>query len=99
MSSDGVGSLVTGVPRPEPQLAYQWYVVGICMVAYIFSYVDRLILNLLIEPIRADLDITATQFSLISGMAFALFYAAMGVPIAPMALGCLSRYLPHHAHG
>jgi sugar phosphate permease len=87
MSSDRVGSLATGVPRPEPQLAYQWYVVGICMVAYILSYVDRLILNLLIESIRADLDITNTQFSLISGMAFALFYTAMGVPVARLADG------------
>lgn len=64
---------------------YPWYVVFICMVAYILSYVDRQILALLIDPIRADLGLTDTQFSLIMGFAFSLFYATMGIPIAVLA--------------
>ena len=64
---------------------YAWYVVVLCMIAYIFSFVDRQILALLIEPIRADLEISDTQFSLLSGLAFSLFYAFMGVPIARLA--------------
>lgn len=59
-----------------------WYVVILCMVAYIFSFIDRQILTLLIEPIQADLGISDTQFGLLHGFAFALFYASMGVPIA-----------------
>ncbi|WP_420876229.1 spinster family MFS transporter [Pseudomonas nitroreducens] len=64
---------------------YSWYVVAVCMVAYIFSFVDRQILSLMIEPIKADLQISDTQFSLLSGLAFSLFYAFMGLPIAYLA--------------
>ncbi|WP_044562886.1 MFS transporter [Azospirillum sp. B4] len=61
-----------------------WYVVGLCMVAYILSFVDRQILALLIEPIRADLGISDTQFGLLHGLAFSIFYATMGIPIATL---------------
>lgn len=55
------------------------------MLAYIASYVDRQILTQLVGPIRADLGITDTQFSLLHGLAFALFYTIMGIPIARLA--------------
>ncbi len=71
--------------NPPPSRAYAWYVVILCMIAYIFSFVDRQILALLIGPIRKDLDITDTQFSLLHGLAFSLFYATMGLPIARLA--------------
>ena len=64
---------------------YSWYVVLLCMVAYIFSFIDRQILALMIEPIKADLHITDTQFSLLHGLAFSLFYAFMGLPLAYIA--------------
>src|SRR3990167_4402794 len=64
---------------------YAWYVVLLCMVAYVFSFIDRQILALLIQPIRKDLDISDTQFSLLHGLAFSLFYATMGLPIARLA--------------
>ena len=74
------------VPDGAPDSrAYAWYVVLLCMVAYIFSFVDRQILALLIEPIREDLQISDTQFSLLHGLAFSIFYATMGVPIARLA--------------
>ncbi len=62
-----------------------WYVVALCMVAYIFSFVDRQILALLIQPIQADLGISDTQFGLLHGLAFSLFYATMGIPVATLA--------------
>ncbi|MBK6599010.1 MAG: MFS transporter [Proteobacteria bacterium] len=55
------------------------------MLGYIVSYVDRQILTQLVGPIRADLGITDTQFSLLHGLAFALFYTIMGIPIARLA--------------
>lgn len=55
------------------------------MVAYTSSFIDRQILSLLVEPIRADLDISDTQFSLLAGIAFSLFYTVMGVPLAKLA--------------
>ena len=64
---------------------YSWYTVFLCMVAYVFSFIDRQIIALLIEPIQADLQISDTQFSLLHGLAFAIFYALMGIPIARLA--------------
>lgn len=64
---------------------YEWYVVFICMLAYILSFVDRQIISLMIEPIKQDLLLSDTQFSLLSGLAFSLFYAFMGAPIAILA--------------
>ena len=72
--------------KEQPQsLGTAWYMVVLCMIAYLFSFVDRQIVALLIEPIRADLHISDTQFSLIHGLAFAIFYAVMGLPIARLA--------------
>ena len=69
----------------RPSNAYAWYTVVLCMVAYILSFVDRQIIALLIEPIQADLQISDTEFSLLTGFAFALFYAIMGLPLARWA--------------
>ncbi|ENU98992.1 MFS transporter [Acinetobacter variabilis] len=78
--------VATEIPPATPERSsYQWYVVIICMVAYILSFVDRQILSLMIEPIKADLMLSDTQFSLLQGLAFSLFYAFMGVPIAALA--------------
>ena len=70
---------------PARRYAYEWYVVLVCMLAYIFSFVDRQILALMIEPIKRDLGLSDTQFSLLHGLAFSLFYAFMGIPIALLA--------------
>ena len=66
-------------------LVYPWYIVSLCMLAYIFSFIDRQIISLLIDPIRADLQISDTQFSLLHGLAFAMLYAVAGIPIARLA--------------
>lgn len=68
-------------PRPR----YAWYVVGVLMVAYIFSFVDRQVLNLLVEPIRRDLGISDTGMSLLMGFSFAVFYTAFGLPLGRLA--------------
>lgn len=62
-----------------------WYAVGVLTVAYTFSYIDRQILALMVGPIRQDLDISDSQFSLLYGLAFALFYALFGIPIGRLA--------------
>lgn len=62
-----------------------WYTVGVLTVAYVFSFVDRSILTLLVGPIRADLGISDTQISLLHGLAFAIFYTLLGIPIAALA--------------
>lgn len=68
-----------------PPAGYAWYVVGVLTVAYIFAFVDRQILNLLVRPIRRDLNITDTQMSLLMGFSFALFYSVFGFPLGRLA--------------
>jgi len=70
-------------PWPSPLRA--WVVVGLLMVAYTSSFIDRQIMSLLVEPIRADLGITDTQFSLLAGLAFSIFYSVMGLPLGWLA--------------
>lgn len=65
--------------------AYAWYVVFILMLAQVFSFVDRMIMGLLVGPIRSTFEISDTQYSLLAGFAFAVFYAVMGVPLARIA--------------
>jgi MFS family permease len=69
----------------RPSTRYAWYVVGILTLAYTVSFIDRQIMALMIEPIRADLRISDTQVSLLIGLAFAAFYTVMGIPIARLA--------------
>lgn len=72
--------------RPEwPRPAHSWYVVGVLLLAYTLSFIDRMILSLLVAPIRAALDISDTEVSLLIGLAFALFYTLLGLPIAWIA--------------
>ena len=57
------------VPRPAPAAA--WYTVVLLTAAYVFSFIDRYILGLLVEPIKADMALTDTQIGLLLGPAFA----------------------------
>lgn len=71
------------VSYPPP--AYAWYVVGVLTLAYVFAFIDRQILNLLVGPIRRDLAISDTQMSLLMGFSFAVFYAVFGIPLGRLA--------------
>ena len=59
-----------------------WPAVALLLLVYTNSFIDRQIISLLVMPIRADLGISDSQFSLLNGLAFALFYATLGIPIA-----------------
>ena len=58
-----------------------WGIVLLLCVAYTLSFVDRQILTLMVDPISRDLGLSDTQFSLLHGAAFALFYTLMGLPL------------------
>jgi MFS family permease len=73
----------TPVDYPPPSIA--WYSVGVLMIAYTLSFADRYIIALLIEPIKSDLDLSDSQIGLLSGVAFAIFYTTLGVPIGRLA--------------
>ena len=68
-----------------PGRRYAWFVVVVLMTLYIFSFVDRMIIALLVAPIKADLNLTDTDIGLLHGLAFALFYTFMGIFIARLA--------------
>lgn len=68
-----------------PSEGYAWFVVGILMIVYIFSFVDRQILGFLVGPIKEDLGISDTQISYLMGFSFALFYTVFGIPLGRLA--------------
>lgn len=67
------------------QTKYRYYVLAMLTLTYGFSVMDRQILSILLEDIRLDFDLDDTQLGLLSGLAFALFYSTLGVPIARLA--------------
>lgn len=65
--------------------AYAWYVVVILFLAFTVSYIDRQIISLLVDPIKADLGISDTQIGLLQGFAFTVFYTFAGIPLGRLA--------------
>ncbi len=70
-------------PWPRPRQA--WYALVVFACALTVNFLDRGILNLLVEPIKRDLHLTDVQMSLVLGFAFACFYVILGLPIARLA--------------
>lgn len=65
--------------------SYKRYVVGALATVYMFNLVDRGLMMLLLEPIKNDLHLSDTQLGFLTGIAFGLFYAILGLPIARWA--------------
>jgi MFS family permease len=78
------GGSVLSTPAPATASAAR-YALGLLVVVYIVNNIDRQIMNILIEPVRADLGLTDTQLGLLVGGAFAIFYTFAGLPIARWA--------------
>jgi MFS family permease len=78
-------SVADQVVAPWPERTVAWTAVAIFCAAAILSCTDRQILNLLVDPIGADLRIDDTRFSLLQGIAFALIYALAGLPPGRLA--------------
>src|SRR6478672_12598332 len=68
------------VPPPRARL-----VLVLLLLAYIFNFLDRQILGILGPAIKADLHLSDTQFGAVGGLAFALLYSVLGVPLAFLA--------------
>lgn len=65
--------------------AYKRYLLFLLTVILAFNFLDRVALGLLLQDIKMDLKLSDTQLGLLSGIAFALFYSVMGIPIARWA--------------
>ena len=69
----------------EAPTRYAWYVAALLLAVNTTSYIDRKMPFILVEPIKHDLALSDTQIGLITGLAFALFYGAAGIPLASLA--------------
>ena len=65
--------------------AYANYVLAILFIAYVFNFVDRQIISIVLEPIKEELGVSDTAMGFLTGPTFAIFYATLGIPIARWA--------------
>lgn len=76
-------------PQPRPgapaSSAYSNYVLGLLFVAYVFNFIDRNLLAALLESIKRDLVLSDSVMGFLTGTAFAVFYATLGIPFARWA--------------
>ncbi len=68
-----------------PSRGYANLVLGMLLLVYTFNFLDRQILGILAAPIKAELGLTDTQLGALGGIAFALLYSTLGVPLALLA--------------
>ncbi len=85
MNTSPESTTSVAVHPEEVSAGYKNYVLALLVVVYVFNFVDRTILSILLEPIKAEFDLSDTQLGFLSGLAFALFYTFMGIPIARWA--------------
>ncbi len=84
MSASAVDEPVP-VTQTLPSPAYARYGVGLLMLVYMLSFLDRQVLSILAEPVKLDLGLTDWQIGAVSGLAFALLYTLVGIPIARLS--------------
>jgi predicted MFS family arabinose efflux permease len=72
-------------PESEVSLGYSYYVLGLLFTVYVFNFIDRQVLAILLEPIKQDLQASDTAMGLLAGFAFVVFYTVAGIPIARFA--------------
>lgn len=71
--------------EPKTGGMYAHYVLGVLVLVYIFNFIDRNILSILAEDIKADLGISDAEMGFLYGTVFAVFYAVFGIPLARFA--------------
>ncbi len=64
---------------------YPYFVLTVLLLVHIFNFIDRQVLTILLEPIKAEFGASDTAMGFLSGFAFAVLYATMGVPVARLA--------------
>jgi MFS family permease len=68
-----------------PSRWYAHYVLAVLVVVYVMNFVDRQLISILIEPIKAEFGASDQQMGLLTGFAFAIFYTVAGIPVARLA--------------
>src|SRR5271168_3438871 len=85
MQSSAAQAAVSSDSSPYPSSFAAWYSVAVLMLMYIFSFIDRTTISLIVEPMKRDLQISDTQIGMLQGLAFALLYTFLGLPIARLS--------------
>lgn len=76
---------VVGESVPAVGGTYAYYVLGVLFVVYVFNFIDRQLLAILLQPIKEDLQVSDTAMGFLTGFAFAVFYTFAGIPLARVA--------------
>lgn len=74
----------TPVATPQPRL-YRSYALTVLMIIYVLNFLDRQVVSILAEPIKHDLNLADWQLGVMTGLAFAVLYTLLGIPVARIA--------------
>ena len=85
MKAQTENTQTTQAHRPAASAGYSRYVLGLLTTVYVFNFIDRQILAMLIEPIKQEFGVSDTAMGFLSGFAFVFFYTLAGIPIARWA--------------
>ncbi len=80
-----VGDDMTDTTTNPPADKSRILVLALLFVVYTFNFIDRQIIGILAVPIQEELGVSDAQMGLLGGLAFALFYTGLGIPIAYLA--------------
>lgn len=80
-----VDTTASGPAVPLVSNAYRKYALGLLLIIYTLNFLDRQVLNILMEDIKIEFGLRDWQLGALSGLAFAVFYTTLGIPIARMA--------------
>ncbi len=76
---------VTTMHEPTPTKRYRSFVLAILVLVYMMNFIDRQILAVLAVPMKTELGLSDSQLGILHGLAFALLYTTLGIPIAALA--------------
>ena len=85
MSEATAEAPAAAAPASAKTDAYAWYVLGVLTIVYTFNFVDRQIIAIVSPAIKADLGLSDSMLGLLKGLAFAVLYTTLGIPIAWLA--------------
>ena len=85
MSEDAAAQPVTADEENASVPTYSWYALGVLVLVYVLNFIDRQILSILANDIKADLGVDDAYLGFLYGTAFAIFYALFGIPLGKLA--------------